>query len=165
MGRDLTVARAALASQLELGNLGLVNCHEHGVPVRLIRKLGKEAHRYDGLYDVVSYSYEPIVQANSHGANPMVYLFKLQRRAGQPTLAHERSVGFGGDRRKGAAKAAKGPLTDAERAYHGWKAHVQREKLREAKRNGELSRRYSSAEYRALYEAHLAQQRKRLKGA
>ena len=57
------------------------------------------------------------------------------------------------------------PLTDAEREYAAWKAAFQREKLADAKRKGEMSRRWTSSEYRQAYEAHQGQlARKRLKG-
>lgn len=189
----------------------MVNCCEHEVPVRVIRKLADESFRcrglisnsnldrdpspdhhpnphsnpapkptpirianpnpdeslrYEGLYDVASYSYEPTVEANSHGQNPMVYVFALERRAGQAALSSERSVGFGGDRGgKAESDGVRAPLTDGEREYAAWKAAFQREKLLDAKRKGETSRRWTSAEYRQAYEEHTGQKvHKRLKG-
>lgn len=71
---------------MQLGNLGLKNCMEQGVPVRVVRGhkcansyVGK-VYTYDGLYKVNSYWAEKGVSGYT------VYKFRLKRVAGQPPL-------------------------------------------------------------------------------
>ncbi|CDP16741.1 unnamed protein product [Coffea canephora] len=71
---------------MRLGNLGLKNCIEHSVPVRVVRGhkctnsyVGK-VYTYDGLYKVVNYWAEKGVSGFT------VYKFRLKRLEGQPPL-------------------------------------------------------------------------------
>ncbi|KAI3717591.1 hypothetical protein L1987_69307 [Smallanthus sonchifolius] len=71
------------------GNLGLKNCLEQNVPVRVIRGhqsktsyVGK-VYTYDGLYKVVKYWAEKGVSGFT------VYKFRLKRMEGQPSLTTE----------------------------------------------------------------------------
>ncbi|KAI3463150.1 hypothetical protein Pfo_019813 [Paulownia fortunei] len=71
---------------LERGNLGLKNCMEQSVPVRVVRGhkcqnsyVGK-VYTYDGLYTVVNYWAEKGVSGFT------VYKFRLKRLEGQPPL-------------------------------------------------------------------------------
>ncbi|KAD7478737.1 hypothetical protein R6Q59_005503 [Mikania micrantha] len=71
------------------GNLGLKNCLEQNVPVRVIRGhqsrtsyVGK-VYTYDGLYKVVKYWAEKGVSGFT------VYKFRLKRLEGQPSLVTE----------------------------------------------------------------------------
>ncbi|XAR52062.1 Histone-lysine N-methyltransferase [Bertholletia excelsa] len=71
---------------MKRGNLGLKNCMEQGVPVRVVRGhqsansyVGK-VYTYDGLYKVVKYWAEKGVSGFT------VYKFQLKRLEGQPLL-------------------------------------------------------------------------------
>ncbi|KAL3526246.1 hypothetical protein ACH5RR_010902 [Cinchona calisaya] len=71
---------------MKLGNLGLKNCMEQAVPVRVVRGhkctnsyVGK-VYTYDGLYKVVNYWAEKGVSGFT------VYKFRLKRLEGQPPL-------------------------------------------------------------------------------
>lgn len=72
--------------QLKRGNLGLKNCMEQSVPVRVVRGhkcqnsyVGK-VYTYDGLYKVVDY------WADKGVSGFTVYKFRLKRLDGQPPL-------------------------------------------------------------------------------
>ncbi|KAL9669413.1 hypothetical protein QQ045_006960 [Rhodiola kirilowii] len=72
--------------KLVRGNLGLKNCIEHSVPVRVVRGhncknsyVGR-VYTYDGLYKVVEYWPEPGISGFT------VYKYRLRRLDGQPTL-------------------------------------------------------------------------------
>ncbi|KAL6521837.1 Histone-lysine N-methyltransferase, H3 lysine-9 specific suvh4 [Orobanche gracilis] len=71
---------------LERGNLGLQNCMEQSVPVRVVRghkcdnSYVRKVYTYDGLYMVVKYWAEKGVSGFT------VYKFQLKRLEGQPPL-------------------------------------------------------------------------------
>ncbi|XP_052195414.1 histone-lysine N-methyltransferase, H3 lysine-9 specific SUVH4 isoform X3 [Diospyros lotus] len=71
---------------MERGNLGLKNCMEQNVPVRVVRghqsanSCGRKVYTYDGLYKVVNYWAEKGVSGF------IVYKFRLKRLEGQPLL-------------------------------------------------------------------------------
>ncbi|KAK4483251.1 hypothetical protein RD792_010435 [Penstemon davidsonii] len=76
------------------GNLGLKNCIDHSIPVRVIRGrkcknsyVGK-VYTYDGLYTVVKYWAEKGVSGFT------VYKFRLKRLEGQPPLTNDEQVLF-----------------------------------------------------------------------
>ncbi|KAF5961836.1 hypothetical protein HYC85_003045 [Camellia sinensis] len=86
-GNNLLGNRRQIQDQvMERGNLGLKNCMEQGVPVRVVRGhqsansyVGK-VYTYDGLYKVVNYWAEKGVSGFT------VYKFRLKRLEGQPLL-------------------------------------------------------------------------------
>ena len=172
-GNDFLGRRAQVVDQTATGgNVGLINCAKHGVPVRVVRCLCKQPrlYRYEGLFDVTRWEQKVVGDA----ASPTAFVFHLRRRAGQLAL-QGRSIEFGTARIKNARRGAAvshtkqevrdKALTDAEREYAAWKATFQREKLAGAKRKGETSHRWTSAQYRQAYEAHQGQLAgKRLKG-
>ncbi|KAM7249979.1 hypothetical protein ACFE04_021862 [Oxalis oulophora] len=86
-GHDLNGnKRQVMDQKLERGNLGLKNCIEPGVPVRVTRghdselSYTKKLYTYDGLYNVTEYWAEKGI------AGFTVFKFRLKRCAGQPTL-------------------------------------------------------------------------------
>lgn len=86
-GNDLLGNKHQIKDQImERGNLGLKNCMEHSVPVRVTRGhrcvnsyVGK-VYTYDGLYKVVNYWAEKGISGFT------VYKFRLKRIEGQPVL-------------------------------------------------------------------------------
>lgn len=86
-GNNLRGNKRQISDQvMELGNLGLKNCMEQCVPVRVVRGhqckssyVGK-VYTYDGLYKVVNYWAEKGVSGYT------VYKFRLKRLEGQPSL-------------------------------------------------------------------------------
>lgn len=86
-GNDLLGNKRQIKDQvMERGNLGLKNCMEHSVPVRVTRGhrcvnsyVGK-VYTYDGLYKVVNYWAEKGISGFT------VYKFRLKRIEGQPVL-------------------------------------------------------------------------------
>ncbi|XP_060195816.1 histone-lysine N-methyltransferase, H3 lysine-9 specific SUVH4 isoform X1 [Lycium barbarum] len=86
-GNDLLGNKRQIKDQImERGNLGLKNCMEHSVPVRVTRGhkcvnsyVGK-VYTYDGLYEVVNYWAEKGISGFT------VYKFRLKRMGGQPVL-------------------------------------------------------------------------------
>ncbi|KAL4568096.1 hypothetical protein LXL04_023697 [Taraxacum kok-saghyz] len=89
-GNNLLGNKRQISDQvMARGNLGLKNCMEQDVPVRVIRGhqsrssyVGK-VYTYDGLYKVVKYWAEKGVSGFT------VYKFRLKRMEGQPFLATE----------------------------------------------------------------------------
>ncbi|CAN6805915.1 unnamed protein product [Brassica oleracea var. botrytis] len=86
-GHNLTGDKRQFKDQeLVRGNLGLKNCFEHEVPVRVIRghdcksSYSKRVYTYDGLYTVVKYWAEKGVSGFT------VYKYQLKRKEGQPEL-------------------------------------------------------------------------------
>ncbi|KAF3435320.1 hypothetical protein FNV43_RR22407 [Rhamnella rubrinervis] len=86
-GQNLTGDKRQIRDQkLERGNLGLKNCLDHCVPVRVIR--GHESadsycgkvYTYDGLYKVVQYWAEKGISGFT------VFKYRLKRLEGQPVL-------------------------------------------------------------------------------
>ncbi|PHT57132.1 Histone-lysine N-methyltransferase, H3 lysine-9 specific SUVH4 [Capsicum baccatum] len=86
-GNDLLGNKRQIKDQvMERGNLGLKNCMEHSVPIRVTRGhrcvnsyVGK-VYTYDGLYKVVNYWAEKGISGFT------VYKFRLKRIEGQPVL-------------------------------------------------------------------------------
>ncbi|CAN4082233.1 unnamed protein product [Withania somnifera] len=86
-GNDLLGNKRQIKDQvMERGNLGLKNCMEHSVPVRVTRGhrcvnsyVGR-VYTYDGLYKVVNYWAEKGISGFT------VYKFRLKRIEGQPVL-------------------------------------------------------------------------------
>ncbi|WMV17706.1 hypothetical protein MTR67_011091 [Solanum verrucosum] len=86
-GNDLLGNKRQIKDQvMERGNLGLKNCMEQSVPVRVTRGhrcvnsyVGK-VYTYDGLYKVVNYWAEKGISGFT------VYKFRLKRIEGQPVL-------------------------------------------------------------------------------
>ncbi|PHU27821.1 Histone-lysine N-methyltransferase, H3 lysine-9 specific SUVH4 [Capsicum chinense] len=86
-GNDLLGNKRQIKDQvMERGNLGLKNCMEHSVPIRVTRGhrcvnsyVGK-VYTYDGLYKVVNYWAEKGISGFT------VYKFRLKRIEGQPAL-------------------------------------------------------------------------------
>ncbi|XP_055804982.1 histone-lysine N-methyltransferase, H3 lysine-9 specific SUVH4 isoform X2 [Solanum dulcamara] len=86
-GNDLLGNKRQIKDQvMERGNLGLKNCMEHSVPVRVTRGhrcvnsyVGK-VYTYDGLYKIVNYWAEKGISGFT------VYKFRLKRIEGQPVL-------------------------------------------------------------------------------
>ncbi|XP_015063424.1 histone-lysine N-methyltransferase, H3 lysine-9 specific SUVH4 isoform X1 [Solanum pennellii] len=86
-GNDLLGNKRQIKDQvMERGNLGLKNCMEQSVPVRVTRGhrcvnsyVGK-VYTYDGLYKVVNYWAEKGISGFT------VYKFRLKRIKGQPVL-------------------------------------------------------------------------------
>ncbi|GER42998.1 histone-lysine n-methyltransferase [Striga asiatica] len=86
-GNNLLGDKRQISDQkLERGNLGLKNCMEQSVPVRVVRGhkcqnsyVGK-VYTYDGLYKVVNYWAEKGVSGFT------VYKYRLKRLEGQPPL-------------------------------------------------------------------------------
>ncbi|KAL8229057.1 hypothetical protein R6Q57_013957 [Mikania cordata] len=89
-GNNLLGNKRQISDQvMTRGNLGLKNCLEQNVPVRVIRGhqsrtsyVGK-VYTYDGLYKVVKYWAEKGVSGFT------VYKFRLKRLEGQPSLVTE----------------------------------------------------------------------------
>ncbi|KAK9064695.1 hypothetical protein SSX86_016077 [Deinandra increscens subsp. villosa] len=89
-GNNLLGDKRQISDQvMKRGNLGLKNCMEQDVPVRVIRGhqsrtsyVGK-VYTYDGLYKVVKYWAEKGVSGFT------VYKFRLKRMEGQPSLVTE----------------------------------------------------------------------------
>ncbi|KAL3636717.1 hypothetical protein CASFOL_019016 [Castilleja foliolosa] len=86
-GNNLLGNRRQFRDQkLERGNLGLKNCMEQSLPVRVVRghkcknSYVKKVYTYDGLYKVVQYWSEEGVSGFT------VYKFQLKRLEGQPPL-------------------------------------------------------------------------------
>ncbi|XP_065850396.1 histone-lysine N-methyltransferase, H3 lysine-9 specific SUVH4-like [Euphorbia lathyris] len=86
-GHDLNGNKRQIKDQvMKLGNLGLKNCVEQSVPVRVIRghksasSYTRKVYTYDGLYNVVQYWTEKGISGFT------VFKFRLRRVDGQPTL-------------------------------------------------------------------------------
>ncbi|CAA0833843.1 Histone-lysine N-methyltransferase- H3 lysine-9 specific SUVH4 [Striga hermonthica] len=94
-GNNLLGDKRQISDQkLERGNLGLKNCMEQSVPVRVVRGhkcsnsyVGK-VYTYDGLYKVVNYWAEKGVSGFT------VYKYRLKRLEGQPPLTTKEVVYF-----------------------------------------------------------------------
>ncbi|KAL8036915.1 hypothetical protein ABFS82_11G007700 [Erythranthe guttata] len=86
-GNDLLGNKRQISDQvLKRGNLGLKNCMEQSVPIRVVRghkcenSYVKKVYTYDGLYTVVKYWAEKGVSGFT------VYKFRLKRVEGQPSM-------------------------------------------------------------------------------